>query len=231
MKDILGQAQMDFYRQEPGGKLWVNNKYGKREEMPVEVYFRDMTDMPELEWRALQQCRGKILDIGAGAGSHALALQHLCQDVTGLDISPLSAALMTQRGVKKVLCEDFYLLKNGGYDTLLLMMNGIGLAGTLDGLRSFLATARKHLRPGGQLLFDSSDIAYLYSGKLPKGPGYYGEIDYQYEYRRRKSDWFQWLFIDQKTLTALAVKEGWETEILFDNGHDQYLAKCRPVDR
>lgn len=229
MKDILGQALMDYYQHGPGGKLWVNNKYGEREEMPVEVYFRDMHSMPELEWMALQQCRGTILDIGAGAGSHALALQQLGLDVTALDISPLSAAVMDRRGVKKVIRQDFFLLTSGRYDTLLLLMNGIGLAGDLNGLRQFFTGARRLLRPGGQVLFDSSDIAYLYRGKPPGGPDYYGAIDYQYEYKRRRSDWFQWLFIDRKTLSAIAAKEGWETEILLDDKRDQYLARCRPA--
>jgi SAM-dependent methyltransferase len=195
--------------------------------MPVQIYFRDMEAMPELEWMALQQCRGKILDIGAGAGSHALALQQLGQNITALDISPLLATLMENRGVRTVVCGDFFELSTGAYDTLLLLMNGIGLAATLDGLARFLQKAQQLLRPGGQILFDSSDIAYLYKGKRPKGPGYYGELFYQYEYNRKRSDWFQWLFIDRKTFTQIAAKAGWETEILSEDGHDQYLARCR----
>lgn len=229
MQDILGQALTDYYQHGPASKLWVNNRYGRREEMPVKIYFRDMTNMPELEWVALQHCRGNILDIGAGAGSHALALQHLGQDVTALDISPLLAALMVKRGVRKVIRQDFFELGHGAYDTLLLLMNGIGLAGTLDGLRRFFAGAGKLLRPGGQLIFDSSDIAYLYKGKPPKGPEYYGSIFYQYEYKRRQSDWFQWLFVDRKTLAQVAAEEGWDTEPLFDDGHDQFLVRCRPL--
>jgi SAM-dependent methyltransferase len=240
MNDILGYAMTDYYQGRFTGKLWVHNKYGPREEMPVQIYFRDMAAMPELEWIALQQCRGKILDIGAGAGSHALALQQLGQDITALDISPLLATLMGNRGVKKVVCGDFFELSDGTagpgsggtkasdtYDTLLLLMNGLGLAGTLDGLDRFLQMAQKLLRPGGQLLFDSSDIAYLYKGRPPKGPVYYGELFYQYEYKRQRSDWFQWLFIDRKTFTTIAAKAGWETEILSEDGHDQYLARCR----
>jgi len=236
MKDILGQAMTDYYQdvsssRGPGirkaaGKLWVNNRYGPREEMPVKVYFRDMSNMPELEWMALQQCRGRILDIGAGAGSHALALQRLGQDVTALDISPLLATLMETRGVRSVICQDFFELDGGIYDTLILLMNGIGLAGTLDGLRRFFDKARRLMRPGGQLIFDSSDIAYLYNGKPPAGPDYYGAIFYQYEYKRQVSDWFQWLFIDRKMLTQLAAEEGWETELLFDDRHDQFLVRC-----
>jgi len=235
MNDILGYAMTDYFQGRSGGKLWVHNKYGPKEEMPVNIYFRDMEAMPELEWMALQQCRGKILDIGAGAGSHALALQQLGQDITALDISPLLAGLMEQRGVKKVIRGDFFELPVGAegamavgaYDTLLLLMNGIGLASTLEGLDRFLQKAKQLLRPGGQLIFDSSDIAYLYKGRPPKGPGYYGELFYQYEYKRQRSDWFQWLFIDSKTFTTIATKAGWETEMLAEDGHDQYLARCR----
>ncbi|MES1161217.1 MAG: methyltransferase domain-containing protein [Bacteroidota bacterium] len=252
MKDVLGDALSAYFQKKFKGKLWVNNKYGPREEMPVDVYFRKAEDMPELEWVALQQCRGKVLDIGAGAGSHALVLQQMGLDITALDISPQAAAVMKSRGVKKILCQDFLTLEGTvrgpgdsglpdpalpdegsagptSFDTLLLLMNGIGLAGTLDGLRKFLAKARRLLLPGGQLIFDSSDIAYLYDGKIPDMPDYYGEILYQYEYQRQQSDWFKWLFIDRKTLREIALSEGWHTELLFGDEWDQYLVRCRPL--
>ncbi len=229
MKDVLGTAISDFHNNTSTGKLWVNNKYGPKEEMPVDVYFRDMDSMPDLEWAALHQCRGRILDIGAGAGSHALALQEMKLDITALDISPLSAAVMQARGVRKVINEDFFHLNTETlYDTLLLLMNGIGLSGTLNGLRLFLTKARTLLQPGGQLIFDSSDIIYLYNGKPPESPEYYGEILYQYEYRRQRSDWFKWLFIDRKTLTNIATEEGWQIELIFEDPYDQYLVRCRP---
>jgi len=229
MKDVLGTAISDFHNNTSTGKLWVHNKYGPKEEMPVDVYFRDMDSMPDLEWAALHQCRGRILDIGAGAGSHALALQEMKLDITALEISPLSAAVMQARGVRNVINEDFFNLNTEtGYDTLLLLMNGIGLSGTLSGLRLFLTKARTLLKPGGQLIFDSSDITYLYNGNPPASPEYYGEILYQYEYRRRRSDWFKWLFIDRKTLTDIATEEGWQTELIFEDPYDQYLVRCRP---
>jgi SAM-dependent methyltransferase len=230
MKDVLGDALYDYFRHGSAGKLWVRNKYGPKEEMPVDVYFRNKENMPELEWIALQRCQGKVLDIGAGAGSHALVLQEIGLDITALDISPQAVKVMGERGVKRCLREDFFALHSGSYDTLLLLMNGIGLAGTLGGLKPFLAQARKLLCPGGRLLFDSSDIAYLYEGKIPGTKAYYGEIRYQYEYRKQRSDWFNWLFIDRKTLIGLADGEGWRTELLFEDEWGQYLVQCQLVD-
>lgn len=227
MKDVLGHAIADYYHRRGNARLWVHHAFGPKDEMPVEVYFRDMNDMPELEWIALQHCRGKILDIGAGAGSHSLALSRMGLDCTALEISSLAAAVMKERGIKKVRCQDFFTLRSGRYDTLLLLMNGIGLAGTLNGLRAFFVRTQKLLRPGGRLIFDSSDVAYLYKGRPPRSP-YYGEVIYQYEYRRQKSEPFSWLFVDIKTLQAIAREMGWEIEVLYRDARDQYLVACRP---
>jgi SAM-dependent methyltransferase len=195
--------------------------------MPVEIYFRNADDMPVLEWTALRHCRGRILDIGAGAGSHALFLQKTGMNVTALDISTLNARVMEQRGIRQILCQDFFTFKaHKKYDTLLLLMNGIGLAGTLDGLQTFFQKARKLLRPEGRLIFDSSDIAYLYQGKPPKEGPYYGEVHYQYEYRRMRGEWFSWLFVDRRTLTRIAAKEGWNVTLLYKDPADQYLVEC-----
>ena len=110
---------------------------------------------------------------------------------------------------------------------MLLLMNGIGLAGTLDGLDIFFQKARKLLRPGGRLIFDSSDVAYLYQGKPPKEGSYYGEVHYQYEYRRMRGEWFNWLFVDRRTLTRIAEKEGWKVTLLYKDRSDQYLVSAQ----
>lgn len=195
-------------------------------EMPVATYFRPPEAMPELEQLALRACRGKVLDIGAGAGSHALALQERGLEVTAMDIAPGAVAVMRARGVQQVLEQDIFDHTGPAYDTLLLMMNGIGLTGTIAGLRRFLQHARTLLRPNGQVLFDSSDVAYLYEeeGGIPPAGPYYGEIRCRYEYKRQKTGWFTWLYIDRGTLDLVARDEGWHTAILAEDDSDQYLA-------
>jgi SAM-dependent methyltransferase len=227
MTDPLGQAIADYYFQHRPGKLWIHNTYGPREEMPVAAYFRSYNDMPALEHTALQLCKGKILDIGAGAGSHALWLQQEGNDITALEISGQSCAVMKKRGVTKIIQQDIFSYRQEKYNTLLLLMNGIGLTGTLNGLRSFLLHAGTLLLPGGQLIFDSSDVAYVYEYKLPDLNQYYGEIAYRYEYKRKKSGWFNWLYIDRFTLSALAAAEGWQYEFVTEDEHGQYLVILR----
>jgi SAM-dependent methyltransferase len=223
--DITGQAIYDFYKASTPAKLFINNRYGVKEEMPVDIYFRSEKEMPELELVALQHCEGKVLDIGAGAGSHTLILQQLRFEVKALDISPLSVQVMQERGVKHAICADVFSYVEEQFNTLLLLMNGIGLASTLDGLKCFLQHAGHLLQNGGQILLDSSDVAYLYQNKPQPQHKYYGEIDYQYRYKSRRTDWFTWLYIDFKTLAGVAGTQGWKAELLFDDGYDQYLAK------
>jgi hypothetical protein len=107
------------------------------------------------------------------------------------------------------------------------LMNGIGLVNTLEGLQRFLQHARQLLLPGGQLLFDSSDVAYIYEGApLPK-QHYYGEIDYCYEYKKQKTDWFTWLYIDKKLLKQIAAAEGYVSRILAEDEYGQYLVRLK----
>lgn len=223
--DVFGSALRDFYTNNFTTKLILRTSYGEPEDMPLDVFFRAEEDMPELELVALSSCYGRVLDIGAGAGSHALVLQELELNVTALEISPRAAELMRQRGVRHVVNQDIFTYAGEQFDTLLLLMNGIGLVGDITGLRQLLQHAKKLLHPQGQLLFDSSDVAYLYDYQLPGQEKYYGEIAYQYEYRQVKGEWFNWLYVDQDTLASVAGEEGWLTIILFEDEQDQYLAQ------
>src|SRR4051812_1014157 len=118
MSDVLGQAIYDYHHNKAPGKLWIHNKYGPKEEMPVDTFFRSPDELPDLEWMALNQCRGKILDIGAGAGSHSLILQQNDFDVTAIDISPLAVKVIKDRGVKNAFHQDIFALADAKYDTL-----------------------------------------------------------------------------------------------------------------
>ncbi|RZL45234.1 MAG: methyltransferase domain-containing protein [Pedobacter sp.] len=222
--DVFGKALTDFYNNGEADILWLHNSYDEPEEMPVDFFFRDDEDMPVLELQALQMCEGRVLDIGAGVGSHALVLQAFKVDVTAIDVSEAAVNIMIDRGVKRALVQDVFTFQEK-FDTILMLMNGIGLTGTLPGFKNFLIKLKTLLNPGGQVLFDTSDIAYLYND-LPKPQNrYYGEVSYQYEYKGEKGNWFNWLYIDPKTIKTIAAETGWLTEIIFDDDEDQYLVK------
>jgi len=229
MTDPLGHAIADYYYKNKPARLWIHNQYGPKEEMPVAAYFRNGNQMPPLEHAALQLCRGSILDIGAGAGSHALWLQQQTNNITALEISEQSCDVMKQRGVQNIVQQDIFHYTAAQHDTLLLLMNGIGLAGTLNGLRKLLQHATTLLKPGGQLIFDSSDVAYVYKDHFPDLKNYYGEIAYRYQYKGKKTDWFNWLYIDRYTLSSLVASEGWREEFITEDENGQYLVKLQKL--
>ena len=222
--DVFGNALLDFYKTSKADVLWLHNSYDEPEEMPIDIFFRTEAEMPELEHKAIELCKGKVLDVGAGVGSHSLLLQQKGFDVTAIDICEEAVQIMKQRGVKHAAVQNIFSV-TAKYDTLLFLMNGIGLTGTLAGFVDFLTEVKSLINDGGQLIFDSSDISYLYEF-LPKPTNkYFGEVNYRYEYKKQKGNWFNWLYIDKKTLSNLCQQNGWNCEIVFDDGEDQYLAK------
>jgi SAM-dependent methyltransferase len=225
--DLLGRAISDFFEGAMHHRLWVHDHHGPKTEMPVAYYFRTEADMPEMEVLAMDLCSGKTLDIGAGAGSHTLYLQDKGIAVTAMDISAAAVRVMEERGVEDVILGDIFSYDDVRYDTLLLLMNGIGLVSTIEGLKSFLTHAKRLLQPGGQIIFDSSDVAYLFEEGVPREDPYYGEIECRYEYRRQKTEWFRWLYIDQQKLKQVAAEAGWAVEILMEDESNQYLARMQ----
>lgn len=225
--DVFGEALLDYTQGETEAELILHTSYGDTEEMPVDVFFRKPDEFTELENIALALCDGKTLDVGAGAGIHSFYLQEKGFDIDALDISEKACSIMRSIGIKNVIYQDYFSLSDvKHYDTLLFLMNGIGIAGNLNNLKHTLDKAEKLLKPGGQLLFDSSDISYLYEEFATEKPShYFGEIRYQYEYKGQKGREFPWLFIDQKTLIEVADEKGWLIQFLYEDEYDQYLAR------
>ena len=224
MIDLPGKAIHDFHFTERRKKLFVHDEFGPKVEMPVSYYFRNFRKMPELERVAIEECSGKVLDIGAAAGSHALYLSKKGLDVTALEISPLACEVMMDRGVANGICEDFFTFEGQKFDTLLLLMNGIGISSTLDGFREFLKKASTLLNNDGKIVFDSCDIAYMYEDGAMPDSHYYGEIKTRYEFDRQLTDWFHWLYLDSETMTRIAGESGFRAEVIFEDENDQYLA-------
>lgn len=228
--DPMGTAIADYWRHGVAGRLRVFSPDFDEDEIPVETLFRSFDEMPELEQEALRQATGRILDVGAGAGCHSLALQNMEKDVTAVEISALSAETMRQQGVHKVLEQDFFNLDGQQYDTILMLMNGIGIVGKLARLPQFFEHIRKLLAPGGQVLLDSTDICYLFEDEdgiieLPDDDNYYGELEYQMQYKQVKGNSFPWLYIDAETLAQEAKKFGFKVEVIARDGNYSFLAR------
>ncbi|MDR2084210.1 MAG: class I SAM-dependent methyltransferase [Bacteroidales bacterium] len=223
--DVYGKGLLDYYQGKKDAEFIVESDIAETEIWPIKLFFRDYYDMPKIEKTALKEAKGKTLDVGAGAGSHSLILQEKGFDVTAIDISPGAIQVMQKRGLKKVLHEDFFALnENEKYDTILMLMNGIGITGNINNLDNFFIKAKNLLNKNGKIILDSSDLIYLYNdGTFPEK--YYGEINYRFIYNNEHGEEFSWIFVDFETLRRYAESNGFTCEKIYEDAHFMYLAK------
>ena len=231
--DPMGRAIAEYYKTGKAEKLKVFSPMFEEDELPLPTLFRSYDEMSEIEQKALNLAKGKTLDVGAGSGCHSLVLQDRGIDITAIDISPYSVETMKERGVKKVFEQDFFTLK-GQYDTILMLMNGIGIMGTLERMSVFFKLLDRILAPGGQVLCDSSDICYVYETddgiiELPDDMKYYGELSFLMQYKDTIGEPFDWLYIDADTLMMKAEENGYAVEVLAEGNHYDYLARITKI--
>lgn len=230
-KDPMGTAISDYYNKRKADKLRVFSSQFDEDEIPVRELFREATNMPLLERTALGLSSGRILDVGAGSGCHSLALQTAGKEVCAIDISPLSVEVMKQRGVQDArLVNLFDEQFTETFDTILMLMNGSGIVGRLENMPNFFRKMKQLLRPGGSILMDSSDLRYLFEDEdgsfvINLADDYYGEMDFQMQYKDIEGDTFDWLYIDFQTLSLYATNCGFKAELIKEGKHYDYLAR------
>ncbi|WP_158974174.1 bifunctional 2-polyprenyl-6-hydroxyphenol methylase/3-demethylubiquinol 3-O-methyltransferase UbiG [Cellulophaga sp. L1A9] len=228
--DILGEAVLDFQNGNYTTDIKTYSSLDEEDIIPIPYLFRSYKEMPSLEKKALQLAKGAILDIGCGAGSHSLYLQENGKNVTALDASNGAIEVCKARGIKNTLCINLFEYQGKKFDTLLLLMNGIGLAGKLNQVNKFFTQLKTFLNPNGQILLDSTDLLYMFDEDEDGGywipdVEYYGEVSFVMEYKSKKSDSFNWLYLDYNTLQRAAVANNFKCELIKDGEHFDYLAK------
>lgn len=232
MKDLFGKAILDYQTQNSPENLITETTISEADEMSVAYLFRNYSAMPNLEQEALKLAKGKILDVGCGAGSHSLYLQdELKMEVHAIDISANAIATCKLRGIKNARVQDVITLENEKFDTILLLMNGAGMCGKLNKINDFLSKLKSLLNKNGQILLDSSDIIYMFDedddgGKwIPSDNEYYGEVVFTISYKGQKEKPFDWMYIDYNTLQNAAIANGFECKMILEGEHFDYLAQ------
>jgi len=228
--DPLGLAYESFFNGNKDAYFTLYSSQFDPDDIPVAHFYRDFSEMPVLEQKALDLTKGKVLDVGAGSGVHSIILQEKGFDVTAVEISPLAAEILTKRKVQNVVCNDYFKLENQKYDTLLFLMNGIGLIQTISGFDNFFKHTATLLNTGGQVLLDSSDLRYLFEEEdgsflIPISGDYYGEIDFKVGFENYISEEFSWVYVDSETLQEAAKLSGFSCEIIQEGEHYDYLAR------
>jgi SAM-dependent methyltransferase len=230
MTDILGTALLDYQNGRYSEDIVTHSSLDEDDILPLPYLFREYAMMPPLEQKALNLCKGNVLDIGCGAGSHSLFLQSKACKVTALDSSAGAIETCKIRGIHNTIHAEIEEFKGQRFDTLLLLMNGIGIARKLKNLDRFLGHLKSLLHSDGQILLDSSDIIYMFDedadgGRwIPDKANYYGEVEFSFEYKGRKGLPFWWLYLDFNTLKRAAHYNQLSCELVMEGEHYDYLA-------
>jgi SAM-dependent methyltransferase len=232
----FGLGIADYCRGDKDAVVKFHREDGLEENLAISSFFRGPTDFP-MDKVALDNCHGRVLDVGAGAGIHSLFLQNRGYEVVAMDVSPEACDAMRNRGVKNVICASFSKFKEAPFDTLLILGRSICMVETLKGLADFLKGARRLVKPGGQIILNSLDVSktadpknLAYHAIIRRAGRYIGEVRLSMEYKGEKSPVTGLLHVDPVTLAEYAEKAKWSFEILVPEANGSYLAKLTKKD-
>ena len=231
MLDLFGKAILDFQTNNLPENIFTETSISDEDEMEVAYLFRNFKEMPKLEQKAMRLCKGSVLDVGCGAGCHSLHLQNQMNlQTTSIDISKNAIKTCEIRGLKNARVQNVLAIENETFDTILLLMNGTGIFGTLKETPTFLQKLKSLLNPNGQILIDSSDLIYMFDededgGKWISGTNYYGELTFTLKYKNEIEEPFSWLYLDFHTLQNSCLDNGLNCELVFKGDNFDYLAK------
>ncbi|WP_338731160.1 class I SAM-dependent methyltransferase [Mangrovimonas cancribranchiae] len=229
MKDIFGKALLDYHKGNYSDDIITSTNISDEDELPLPYLFRNYSNMPKLEQKALQLVKGTVLDVGCGSGSHSLYLQEKELQVKAIDISKGAVTVAKERGVKNVALASV-LDESETFDTILLLMNGTGIFQEIAQVSKYLTHLKNLLNANGQILIDSSDIAYMYEDDdgglwIDTNANYYGELDYFLSYKGEQELPMKWLYLDFNTLYTACKAVGLECDLIMEGDHFDYLAK------
>jgi len=243
MQDIFGKALLDYFQGNYSADIITETHISKEDELPLPYLFRNYAGMPTLEQKALDLAKGKVLDVGCGAGSHSLHLQNKKIQVTAIDISEGAVKVTQLRGLRDVRRSNVLDISEEKFDTILLLMNGTGIFEKVALVSKYLQHLKSLLTSNGQILIDSSDLKYMYDASTLLSTGssdeggiwvpsdrYYGELDFKLKYKGEESEFFPMLYLDEGLFERLCVENKMTFELIAHGDHFDYLARLTALE-
>jgi SAM-dependent methyltransferase len=196
-------------------------------------YLDEPDRWPAHDRRALDRARGRVLDVGVGAGRVALALQERGVPVTGLDISPGAIEVCRARGVRDLVHASVEEHATAGhrYDTFLLLGNNLGLLEGRERAPAFLAALARMASPGAQVIAQGTDpygttdpVQVAYHERNRRHGRLGGQLRLRLRYRELATDWFDYLVCSPDELAELVAGTGWRLTDIDNTDAPYYLA-------
>jgi len=198
------------------------------------VYFAEFEKWPKHEKEAIKFAKGKILDVGAGAGRVSLYLQKRGFDVIAIDNSPLAIKVCKKRGVKKAKIlpfEKIEKLQPTIFDTIIMFGNNFGLFGNPKKAKKLLKKLHKITSPKALIIAESNDP---YKTKDPAHLSYHkfnqkrgrmpGQLRIRIRFRNYIGEWFDYLIVSKKEMKEILQGTGWKIKKFINSKKSSYIA-------
>ena len=232
-QDAFGRVLLEHLDGNDRAATIVERDDGYIEWEPPAAYFSPFTNWFAVERRALRYVRGRVLDVGAGAGRVALELQERGHTVVAVDVSPLVVRVARRRGVRnaKVLALEDLDGSLGRFDTVVMFMNNFGLFGNEAKARRLLRRLHALTTDDGRIVATSSDHTRTINpahrayrrrneerGRMP------GQVRFRLRYRMLSTGWFDYLFVTPREMERLLRGSGWHVHRFISNDDDNLYA-------
>jgi ubiquinone/menaquinone biosynthesis C-methylase UbiE len=231
-EDAFGHALLAVHKGEEVNET-IERDDGFFDSMSTRGYFSDYEAWSQIEQKAMRFVKGRVLDIGCGAGRHSLYLQGKGFDVLGIDVSPLVLKVCRERGLKKLklMSIESVDFKPNSFDTILMMGNNFGLFGNLNKAKRLLRRFHRMTSKDGLIIASSRDPyktdnpAHLQYHKMNKRKGRMsGQVKIRIRYEKYKGRWFDYLMVSKEEMTQILSNTGWKAKEFLDTGDPYYIA-------
>ncbi|UCC17387.1 MAG: methyltransferase domain-containing protein [Dehalococcoidales bacterium] len=197
------------------------------------VYFSEYKNWPLIERKAKRLARGRILDVGCGAGRHCLYLQNKGFEVIGIDNSPLAIEVCRQRGVKNAIVLPLGDITPGlgTFDSVLMLGHNFGLFGSYKGTRRILKKLDRITSGQARIIATTKDV---YQSEEPDHLRYLeynrnqgrmsGQLKIRVRYKKYTTPWFDYLLVSRDEMERIVDGTGWKVSRYIDAGDSHYAA-------
>ncbi|HUV57238.1 MAG TPA: class I SAM-dependent methyltransferase [Acidimicrobiales bacterium] len=224
-EDVFGRALLDWAKGSLTPEVLEREDGFTQIGAGSEVYLSEFSDWPSAERASIRHMRGRVVDVGCGAGRVALDLQRRGMDVVGVDTSPRAVKAARIRGVNEVWClsAERLMSKIRDFDTIVLFGNNFGIFGTPQGAREILTEMARCSKPGAQIFVESTnsycggapgfDRSYYHKNKgLGRAPG---QARFRFRYDDMIGPWFNWLYVSRQEMRAILRGTGWHQRVVL----------------
>ncbi len=233
-KDAYGQEIWAFFKGKESYEIVERDDGFIHLSKGPAIYFADFKKWPKYEKEAIKFAKGKILDVGAGAGRVSLYLQKRGFDVTAIDSSPYAIKVCKKRGVKKAKIlpfERIEKLQPGIFDTIIMFGNNFGLFGTPKKAKKLLKKLHKITSPKALIIAESNDPyktkdpAHLSYHKLNQKRGRMpGQVRMRIRFKNYIGEWFDYLMVSKREMKSILQGTGWRIKKFIDSKNSSYIA-------